>query len=144
MHDTWRVTFSKCTHLITENWEVSESSYSTSPSKRSRPSMIWSWRTRSNWLGGRVTPPRGICILLLPSFLHFSLNNIITSSFFLFVCVFLAVILFCFVFPIPSVGSPLVIGSCFCLFLFPYFEPRCNILPLFMLLLFSLIHFVYV
>ena len=45
-----------------------------------------------------------------------------------FVYVILAVILFCFLFPIRSVRSPLAIGSCFCLFLFSYFEIRFNIL----------------
>ena len=51
------------------------------------PSMIWSWRTRSNsqtGLGDRVTPPRGICILFLLSFLFFFLILMIFIFFFPF------------------------------------------------------------
>ena len=63
------------------------------------PSLIWSWRTRSNsnWLGGRVTPPRGIWILILLSFYFFSNYHDIylLLSFFLFL---FWVVIYCSIF----------------------------------------------
>ena len=82
----------------------------------------------SIWLGGRVTPPREICILLLLSFLPFPLIAIIL------------IILFSFSSFLGNCGLFLI---CFCVVsvaFFPlllfFFEIRCNIfIPLFVYIL---------
>ena len=78
-----------------------------------------------------ISLPLGMGAIFLPKWLYFYIFPLIISFYifvFPFVYVILAVILFCFLFPIRSVRSPLAIGSCFCLFLFSYFEIRFNIL----------------